>query len=285
LEIVVVDDGSDDGTAELIGKSADGTMRLLQLAQNLGRSAARNAGARESRGTVVVFMDSDCLPASNEVLRAHLDAMQQGHIASTGHVFGTGGTFWDRYQRDASSWRERQHRRGHVYAGSSQNLAVLKSAFETAGGFNTDYRYYGFEDRELLLRLEELGTIAWSDEANVHHMDSLTLTGVCEKMIEAGEHSSGIFAMNHPRAYRELGYAALDARFRRWLNPVGRRLGPHVLQLARRLDLTLRRSWLPYVLRKGIVRAVSAISFLYGTTRALQEAAGEAHIGIPGKES
>jgi glycosyltransferase involved in cell wall biosynthesis len=279
LEIVLVDDGSNDGTAELLASDADETVRVVQLVQNSGRSAARNTGARESRGTVLVFMDSDCLPAGNEVLRAHLEALRQGNIASTGHVFGSGGDFWDRYQRDASSLRERRHRRGCSYAGSSQNLAVVRSAFEEVGGFNIRYRRYGFEDRDLLLRLGRLGSIAWPEEASVHHMDSLTLAGFCEKMIEAGESSSAIFALNHPSAYKELGYAALDARSRRWLGPVGRSLGPHILGLARDLEPSLRKSWLPYVLQKGIVRAASAVSFIYGTTRA------QTHVGMHEKTS
>jgi GT2 family glycosyltransferase len=213
-------------------------------------------------------MDSDCLPASSGLLRAHLDALRQGNVASTGHVFGTGGDFWDRYQRDASSRRERQHGSGHVFAGSSQNLGVLKSAFERVGGFDTEYRRYGFEDRDLLLRLSDLGGIAWAEEASVFHMDSLTLAGLCEKMVEAGEYNSARFATRYPDAYKVLGYAALDARSRPWLNGVGRRLGPHVLHVARYLGPILQKAWVPFVVRRGIVRVASAVSFLYGTTRA-----------------
>lgn len=268
LEVIVVDDGSRDDSLASFASFPDARVRVLRLTQNQGRSAARNAGAKEARANIVVFMDSDCLPLNNGFLAAHLNVLDRGHVASTGHVTGTGGGFWERYQRDASLRRQHQHSRGHGYAGSSQNLAVLKSAFEQAGGFDIDYRHYGFEDRDLLLRLCEVGTVAWADGASVCHLDALTLPGICRKMTEAGEYSAGPFATRHPAAYKVLGYAAIDARKRSWLRPVGRTLGPHLPGIAQRVDPVLHKPWLPYLLAKATVKVVSAVSFLYGTIRA-----------------
>lgn len=268
LEIVVVDDGSHDDTAELIAGVTDERVRLLQLVQNQGRSAARNAGARYAHGNDLIFMDSDCLPLSDRFLIAHLDALHRGHVASTGHVIGTGGGFWEGYQGDASARRQREHTRGHGYAGSSQNLAVSKAAFDRVGGFDIRYRHYGFEDRDLLLRMGEVGKVAWTEDASVRHLDTLNLPEVSRKMTEAGRHSAVRFAMLHPAAYKVLGYAAIDARRRPWLNPVGRVLGPRMPFIAQRVESALHQSWIPYPLAKGIVKVVSAVSFLYGTTRA-----------------
>jgi glycosyltransferase involved in cell wall biosynthesis len=268
LEIIVVDDGSRDDTAASVAAVSDARVRLLRLAQNQGRSAARNAGAECARGNIIVFMDSDCLPLTDGFLAAHLDVLSRGHVASTGHVIGAGGGFWERYQKEASSRRQRQHVRGHVYAGSSQNLAVLKSSFEQAGGFDIHYRHYGFEDRDLLLRLSDVGSVVWASGASVRHLDALTLPGICRKMTEAGEYSAGPFSIRHPAAYRVLGYAAIDARKRSWLRPVGRQLGPHMPGIAQRVEPALHKTWLPYPLAKTVVKFMSAASFLYGTTRA-----------------
>lgn len=268
MEIVVVDDGSNGGTADVVGGFVDERVRLIQLAQNQGRSAARNTGAQQANGDVVAFMDCDCVAVDNGFLAAHLEVLRQGNVASLGHVIGIGDGFWDRYQRDASSRRERQHKRGYIYCGSSTNLAVVKSAFEQVGGFDVEYRRYGFEDRDLLLRLSDLGRVAWTNDAVVRHLDALTLRGVSCKMAAAGEFTSGRFASRHPAAYKVLGYAAIDSRKRRWLRPVGRRLGPHILEAAQCIEPALDKPWMPYPLAKGIVKLLSAISFLYGTTRA-----------------
>jgi len=60
FELIVVDDGSKDGTAEEI-KRYGGRVRLLQHPENRGVSAARNKGILHARGKYVAFLDSDDL--------------------------------------------------------------------------------------------------------------------------------------------------------------------------------------------------------------------------------
>ena len=58
-EIIVVDDGSRDNTAKIVQ-----TLPVRYLHQpNKGPAAARNHGSREARGTIILFTDSDCVPA------------------------------------------------------------------------------------------------------------------------------------------------------------------------------------------------------------------------------
>ena len=60
LELIVVDDGSTDGTIEEI-KKYGGRVKLLQQPQNRGVSAARNRGLLQARGKYIAFLDSDDL--------------------------------------------------------------------------------------------------------------------------------------------------------------------------------------------------------------------------------
>jgi glycosyltransferase involved in cell wall biosynthesis len=59
FEVIVVDDGSRDGTASAVREMADHRLRLIVLPDNRGVSVARNRGVREARGDWVVCLDSD----------------------------------------------------------------------------------------------------------------------------------------------------------------------------------------------------------------------------------
>lgn len=81
-EVVVVDDGSSDGTVELARK-APGPVTVLEQAA-LGPAAARNHGASASSGSVLAFCDADVFPTTGW-LRAGVGALKQADLVQ-GHV-------------------------------------------------------------------------------------------------------------------------------------------------------------------------------------------------------
>jgi glycosyltransferase involved in cell wall biosynthesis len=264
LQIVVVDDGSDDGTADRIDNAFGNSVDLVRLGINRGRSAARNAGASWALGEVLLFMDCDCTPQGDHFLLRHVQSLSSA-IASTGPVFGQGGNFWDSYQRRSSDRRERAFRRGETYAGSTQNMAVRRSSFHAVGGFDEAYSSYGFEDRDLLLRLSREGSIVWTPSALVHHLDALSLPEVCQKMRLAGNKNSSLFLASHPQAYRRLGYSAIDGELHPLRGLLFRIVAPLLPGLARASNPALESHWLPLALRMAWVTLLSAASFGAGT--------------------
>jgi len=84
-EIVVVDDGSADATADLVERArrAESSVRLVRLESNLGKWGAVARGLTEARGAVLVATDSD-LSYSLESIDAAVLAVQQGADVATG---------------------------------------------------------------------------------------------------------------------------------------------------------------------------------------------------------
>lgn len=260
-----MEDGSGDSTEARLREGLPAETRLCALPVNQGRAAARAQGAAIAGGDVLVFLDCDCLPGDTAFLQSHMDALDRGAVASTGPVRGTDNDFWDRYQAQASATRARRHAGGLVSSGSSQNLAVLSKAYFTCGGFDPKYRHYGFEDRDLLERIAEIGPVAWTEQAQVNHLDTLSLAEVASKMRAAGAYSAPIFRERFTKSYHDLGYARIDVSLRPFLAPVALIGSALVPLLSRVFDWLEKRRLMAWPVGRLIVKATSGLSFLVGT--------------------
>src|SRR5439155_20114090 len=74
LEVIVVDDGSTDGTPSRLELLADSRLHVRPLEKSRGVAAARNAGIEEARGEWIAFLDDDDLWSPRK-LRTHVDAL------------------------------------------------------------------------------------------------------------------------------------------------------------------------------------------------------------------
>jgi glycosyltransferase involved in cell wall biosynthesis len=262
LEIVIVDDGSGDGTGERLRSELAGDIRLVAHLVNRGRVEARNTGIREARGDLLLFLDADCLPLDQGFLAAHAAIAAPGRCSS-GDVRTTGTGFWARYQQRAAS---RRRRAAGVATFSSANVMIARTDILAVDGFDPAFRGYGFEDRDLALRLAAQGVnIEHNADAAVMHDDSLDLSTVCAKMADAGGTNSRIFSQRYPAAYAALGYAAFDSRLHPWLRAIHLISEPVRRCFLNRGERLLQTVRLPFRSRALIASVMSGLSFLHGS--------------------
>lgn len=166
-EVIVVDDGSDDSTADVVATFAQGESRVIYLTQpSSGAATARNRGASEASGELLIFLDDDIVVAPDHV-RAHLAARSAhgdclvngcGSISPTVSAvlaqtpFGRFRVALDRSVQAALPkvpLDDGRMRPRHI---SAQNLSISKSLFHDLGGFDESFPYAGREDSDFGLR-------------------------------------------------------------------------------------------------------------------------------------
>lgn len=158
FEVIYVNDGSEDGTSELLDRWARAQPRLTCLrTEGVGPAAARNRGVERARGAFLLFIDDDAVPPARWV-EAMLNAQQKWDC---GVVCGGIGP----YSLETRAERYLHHRMQLALgrrprlmrAAPSGNLLVRRELFEQAGGFDEELR--AAEDWDLTLRLRDAGAV------------------------------------------------------------------------------------------------------------------------------
>jgi GT2 family glycosyltransferase len=160
LEVIVVDDGSVDGTSEsLDGRRPPIALRALRQT-NQGPAAARNLGIAAARGGIILFLDDDVV-AGPDLVRAHLEShSKEDGIAVMGPLTAPGSlppwvawhhvTLERRYRAMAAGNAEPS---GHEFW--TGNASISRQVAQAARGFDPSFRVG--EDVELGCRLMEMG--------------------------------------------------------------------------------------------------------------------------------
>jgi teichuronic acid biosynthesis glycosyltransferase TuaG len=185
-ELVVVDDGSTDDTAEVVRRLAEADERVRLFSQPNGRlGRARNNGIAHSRGEIVAFLDSDDLWAERK-LELQLKAFDEtgaGLVFTDGFIFNGDDTGDESKTFDVPRGRlagpglfDLLFVHNHVPVLS---VALRRELLAEAGGFEEAEPYHGAEDYDLWLRLAARGVVFY---------------GLGERLVRYRRHAS---AMTH----------------------------------------------------------------------------------------
>ena len=166
VEVVVVDDGSNDNTAK-VAQSAGAT---VVRQENAGPAAARNRGWESANGQFICFTDSDCIPRAGwiENLLDGFTDQQVGAVAGSYDIANNNSWLARWVQQEIM---ERHKRMGSfVRAFGSYNVAIPRYVLQTTGGFDPVYRRASGEDNDLSYRIIKEGwRIAFRAQAKVAH--------------------------------------------------------------------------------------------------------------------
>ncbi|NEO11639.1 MULTISPECIES: glycosyltransferase [unclassified Moorena] len=156
-EVVLVDDGSTDGTLDWLTAHKDHFPHVRSFAQNhAGPAAARNLGVKQALGEIIIFIDSD-LVVTEHFLQSHADALVKAQQRlGCDRLFTYGWVINTCNFEDPTSEPYKITDFSAAYFATG-NVAIARKWLLEAGLFDTRFQLYGWEDLELGVRLKQLG--------------------------------------------------------------------------------------------------------------------------------
>ena len=242
IEIVVVDDGSTDGTPDWL-RTVAGWPGFTALQQaNSGPARARNRGVEAARGEIILFLGDDTEPQPGWLL-AHLEEHRlfggEGPLAVLGYT-----SFPPEVDSPFLRWiNEYGAQFGYLLIDSprsvpfnffyTSNISLGRSLLMRLRGFREDFPAAAWEDIEFAYRAGKEGLhLRYQPRARTLHHHRIRPRTFCRRQRTSGR-SAAIFASLHPELEDFLGVARVKKRARRkpvrcwllgWLVGLGERL-------------------------------------------------------------
>lgn len=263
-EVVLIDDGSTDGTRYMV-EHLDVPYQLTYRYQDRkGPAAARNLGIRMARADLIVFIDSDIV-VNKEFLAAHQGAHSEPNLIGHGPVIHTDSLD----DPTSATFKITDISRAFFATG---NVSIARQHLINAGLFDEDFVEYGWEDLELGIRLRDRGlrAVGVPNAKGYHYKNRLhldDLPNLCQRERERG-HTAVIFYHKVP---------TFRVRMMTMITPIAFGLD-RLLTLGNWQDKPWTNRWLRYLQEQGhhrLLRVFVRIITFHAYFEGLREALGE----------
>jgi O-antigen biosynthesis protein len=185
FELIVVDDGSTDGTADFLAR-VDG-VRVVRHETSQGFARSCNDGAEAASAEYLVFLNNDTVAADGwlEALIAYAEGHEQAHVVGSKLLYQNqtiqhagiviGSDLLPRHvYRGFPAGHPAVSRSRSFQAVTAASMLVRRNAFEDVAGFDADF-VNGFDDIDLCLRIGERGgETHYCPESALVHLEAAT---------------------------------------------------------------------------------------------------------------
>ena len=209
-EIIVVDDASEDNTADIVSGFP---VMLIKNSNRMQASCSRNLAAKEAKGDILAFIDSDCTAGPlwlKELVSAFNDEMNGAVGGKVDSWFNKKAL--DRYEKVSSSLYMGRRAKSSKEEGSffylpTCNLLVKKEIFLKLNGFNADMTVG--EDVDFCWRLKNSGyEIEYRSAGVVFHKHRNKISAFFKRRIQYGT-SEPLLQKKHPDRIKKMFYVPL----------------------------------------------------------------------------